>query len=218
MNLSIALTAASYGATIVNHVEVVDFIKDESDEERIVGVRLRDNLTGIEWNTFAKVVINATGPFVDKLRKLDYEYCDNIVVPSQGTHLALPAQFCSDTFGMLIPQTKDGRVAFLLPWEGATIAGTTDEVCKLSDLPRPKEKEAEQILGYINEFLDKPADMSDIDAAWTGIRPLASIPNNDYQVITHGTVNLIKPTQDMYDKQRERAWNKYRGMFMLYIN
>ena len=61
MNVSIALTAALRGATVANHVEVVDLIKDNSG--KICGAKVKDTITGDQWNVKAKVVINATGPF-----------------------------------------------------------------------------------------------------------------------------------------------------------
>lgn len=58
MNLAIALTAAREGAKLANHVEVLSLIKEK---DIVKGVHVRDQLTGNEWNIFAKVVVNATG-------------------------------------------------------------------------------------------------------------------------------------------------------------
>ena len=213
MCLNIAMTASSYGANIANYVEVVDFIKEytmddgnngnaDYSKQKIIGVRLRDNLTGKEWNTFSKCIINATGCCVDKLRKLDNNKCKNLIIPSRGTHLILPNTFSSSSYGMLIPQTKDNRVAFLLPFEGVTIAGTTDIAMKHENLPikntkniqliQPSEYEVNQILNEINNYLDVPVNQSDIDAVWSGIRPLCAIPNGYTQKVINGTVNFIQ--------------------------
>ncbi|ETO26560.1 hypothetical protein RFI_10577, partial [Reticulomyxa filosa] len=164
MNLLIAMTAAYYGAIVANHVELVDLIRDHKD--KIIGARLRDTLNGIEWNTFAKVVVNATGPFVDAVRQLDSPYVPPLIIPSQGTHLVLPGTFAHNHFGLLIPKTTDGRVAFMLPWENITLVGTTDKSCDLTDLPSPTSAEATEILTEINRYLANPADISDVDAAW----------------------------------------------------
>ena len=53
------------GAAIANHVKVIDLVKDETG--RIVGAKMRDELTGEEWETKAKCVVNATGPFTGTL-------------------------------------------------------------------------------------------------------------------------------------------------------
>lgn len=51
------------GAAIANHVKVIDLIKEEG---KIVGAKMRDELSGEEWTTKAKCVVNATGPFTGK--------------------------------------------------------------------------------------------------------------------------------------------------------
>jgi glycerol-3-phosphate dehydrogenase len=168
--------------------------------EKVIGVRLRDNLTGIEFNTFGKTVINACGCFVDNIRRLDNPYCPELIIPSQGTHIILPGSFSPEHgYGMLIPETKDGRVCFLLPFESQTIAGTTDRLLdNITDLPYPTEEEVMEILGEVNEYLDANVDISDVDAAWAGIRPLAKIPD-EYQIIPFGNASYIKaPEFDEY--------------------
>ena len=56
------------GAAIANHVKVIDLVKDETG--RIVGTKMRDELTGEQWETKAKCVVNATGPFTGTLHNI----------------------------------------------------------------------------------------------------------------------------------------------------
>jgi glycerol-3-phosphate dehydrogenase len=49
-----------------------------------------------------------------------------------------------------VPNTTDGRVLFLLPWEGSTIAGTTDSQTEIADLPKAKEEEIQFILEEVS--------------------------------------------------------------------
>ena len=62
----------------------MSLIKDNSEQLKVVGARVRDVITGKEWNINAKCVINATGPFTDAIRKMDDEQAENIVKPSAG--------------------------------------------------------------------------------------------------------------------------------------
>ena len=48
-----------------------------------------------------------------------------MIMPSAGVHVTLPDYYSPENIGMIVPKTKDGRVVFMLPWLGATIAGTT---------------------------------------------------------------------------------------------
>lgn len=70
-------------------------------------------------------VINATGPFADTVRKMADPEVNEIIVPAKGSHLIMPDHFSPDHMGC-VWFTQDGRVLYLLPWEGSTIAGTTD--------------------------------------------------------------------------------------------
>jgi glycerol-3-phosphate dehydrogenase len=55
--------------------------------------------------------------------------------------------------GLLDPATSDGRVIFFLPWEKATIAGTTDAPCEVTHHPAPTEDEIQFILDEVKHYL-----------------------------------------------------------------
>lgn len=86
--------------------------------ETVRGARVRDRLTGEEWDVRAKVVVNATGPFTDSIRQMDCEGVQKIVQPSAGLHIILPGYYSPKSMGLLDPATSDGRVIFFLPWQG----------------------------------------------------------------------------------------------------
>ena len=181
MNVALAKTAEYYGADIANHVEVVSLHKTklEDGEEKLHAATVRDTLTGKEWQIRAKGIVNATGPFADLIRKMDEPDCKNLISPSSGTHIILPHYFSPEHMGLIDPATSDGRVIFFLPWEGNTIAGTTDTSCDLSFNPKPTEKEIEFILNEVSHYLDPDIKVrrGDVLAAWAGIRPLVRNPN-----------------------------------------
>ncbi len=121
-------------------------------------------------------VLMCAGPFSDAIRHMDDPALKNIIAPSSGVHIVLSDKYSPTGMGLIRP-SSDGRVLFLLPWEGGTIAGTTDSTSELSELPRPHEAEIEFILNEIRTFLDVNVKREDVDAAWSGIRPLARDPN-----------------------------------------
>lgn len=176
--VSSALTAALYGAAIANHTEVVSLIRDE-EKKRIVGARCRETFSGEEFDVYAKVVINATGPFTDNVRKMEDDSTNPMIVPSAGVHITLPSYYSADGMGLIVPKTKDGRVVFMLPWLGATIAGTTDSSTKITALPEPHEEEVAFILDALSDYLSIEVRAQDVQSAWSGIRPLAVDPDQD---------------------------------------
>eukprot|EP00455_Lapot_gusevi_P051067 TRINITY_DN7530_c0_g1_i2.p1 TRINITY_DN7530_c0_g1~~TRINITY_DN7530_c0_g1_i2.p1 ORF type:complete len:715 (-),score=231.78 TRINITY_DN7530_c0_g1_i2:111-2192(-) len=172
--VALAQTAVAEGATCVNHVEVVGLTKDE--QGKVNGARVRDQITGREWEVRARSVVNATGPFADSIRKLDNPNAQNIISPSSGVHIVLSDRYSPEGMGLIVP-SSDGRVLFLLPWEHGTVAGTTDSSSEITALPRPHEDEIKFIIDETARFLEAPVTRNDVDAAWSGIRPLAKDPN-----------------------------------------
>jgi glycerol-3-phosphate dehydrogenase len=171
MNVAIALTAADEGAAVANHLEVAELLKASG---RIRGALVRDRLTGERWEIAARVVLNATGPFADQLRRMDDPDAPRLLDTSSGVHVVLDRRFSPPDTGLLIPRTEDGRVLFLLPWLGHTLVGTTDHPAPLSADPQATEQEIEYILRHLRKYFDLPVWREDVLAAWSGLRPLVS--------------------------------------------
>ncbi|XP_020233551.1 glycerol-3-phosphate dehydrogenase SDP6, mitochondrial isoform X4 [Cajanus cajan] len=175
LNVGLACTAALAGAVVLNHAEVVSLLKDDAGE-RIIGVRIKDNLTGKEFDTYAKVIVNAAGPFCDSVRKMADKSARDMISPSSGVHIILPDYYSPEGMGLIVPKTKDGRVVFMLPWLGRTVAGTTDSNTTITFLPEPHEDEIQFILDAISDYLNVKVRRTDVLSAWSGIRPLAMDP------------------------------------------
>lgn len=182
MNVSVAMTAALYGATVVNHAEVTGLFKDSRG--RLCGatvrdlIAVRDGKPAADIKVRAKCIVNCTGPFADSIRKMDDEKCKDIVAPSAGVHVILPGYYSPANMGLIDPSSSDGRVIFFLPWQGNTIAGTTDMPCTISPNPLPDEDSIKWILGEIRQYLSPEINVrrGDVLAAWSGIRPLVKDP------------------------------------------
>ncbi|SAL98048.1 hypothetical protein [Absidia glauca] len=213
MNVALALTAAYHGATVANHCEVMELTKNE--EGHVNGAMLKDTLTGDEWSVKAKGVINATGPFTDGLRKMDDKTNAEIVAPSSGVHIILPNYYSPQNMGLLDPATSDGRVIFFLPWQGNTIAGTTDSPTEVTQNPLPKEDEVQWILEEVSHYLspDVKVRRSDVLAAWSGIRPLVRDPHakNTQSLVRNHMINV---SENKLLTIAGGKWTTYRAMAM----
>jgi glycerol-3-phosphate dehydrogenase len=170
MNVALALTAARQGAVVLNHVAVTDLIKGNG---RVSGAVVNDSLdASAPVEVRAKVVINATGPFVDAIRSLDEPGIEKMLTTSSGVHIVLPKRFSPPGTGLLIPKTEDGRVLFLLPWLGHTLVGTTDNPAAVSADPLPESEDVEYILRHVRQYFDLPVSATDVMSSWSGLRPL----------------------------------------------
>jgi glycerol-3-phosphate dehydrogenase len=173
MNVTLALTASDQGADVANHVAVTGLVKEGGT---IVGVELEDRLLGERFEVASTVVVNATGPFADGLRTMDDPRAPTMLTASSGAHIVLDAAFSPPGTGLLIPETDDGRVLFLLPWMGATLIGTTDNPAAITQHPKATEDDIAYILRHVERYFSIPVDRSDVRAAWSGLRPLVSDP------------------------------------------
>ncbi|KAF2280626.1 DAO-domain-containing protein [Westerdykella ornata] len=217
MNVSLAMTAALYGATVVNHMEVTSLEKDANG--RLNGARVKDRIPELsgkpaqEFSIRAKGIINATGPFTDSIRKLDDPSVEEIVAPSSGVHVILPGYFSPSNMGLIDPSTSDGRVIFFLPWQGNTIAGTTDTASTVTKDPVAGDDEIDWVLNEIRHYLqpDIRVRRSDVLAAWSGIRPLVRDPK---KAKTEGLVrnHLITTSPSGLLTCSGGKWTTYRQM------
>ena len=217
MNVSIALTAALYGATVLNHTEVTGLVKDASGKLCGATVRdlvaQRDRQDAQDVTVRAKCVVNCTGPFTDSIRRMDDQQCQDIVAPASGVHVILPGYYSPAKMGLIDPSTSDGRVIFFLPWQGNTIAGTTDSPSPISPNPLPDEASIKWILDEIRHYLSPEINVrrGDVLAAWSGIRPLVRNPkakNTESLVRNH----LIDVSDSGLLTCAGGKWTTYRQM------
>ena len=174
--LALALTAAEQGAAVANHVEVRALLKHDG---QVCGAELLDRLSGDCWQLRARGVINATGPFTDRVRRLDDAAAQPLLRVSSGIHIVLDQRFAPPDTGLMIPATEDGRVLFVLPWEGRALVGTTDEAAEVTEHPRPRAEEIAYLLRHLRQYFDLQVDESDVKAVWSGLRPLVVAASAD---------------------------------------
>jgi glycerol-3-phosphate dehydrogenase len=175
--INLLQTAAEQGAVCANYVKVTGLTKDASG--KISGADIHDIFSDRTYHLRAKAVINATGIFVDDLRKMDVRENDNIVRPSQGVHLVLDKSFLGGNAAIMIPKTSDGRVLFGVPWHGKVILGTTDTPMNESVLePQALDEEIDFILSTAGKYLTKQPGREDVLSVFAGLRPLAAPKKN----------------------------------------
>ena len=210
MALSLALTAEQHGATISNHVAVTGLIKEDG---KIAGAELTDSLTGESWPLHARGVINATGPFADQIRKLDNPAAGEIITASTGIHIVLDKHFAPPDTGLMIPETDDGRVLFVLPWENHALIGTTDEPAEITEHPRPLGAEIDYLLRHVARYFNLKVNKSDIKASWSGLRPLVRDPEAA-DTASLARDHVIEVSPDGLLTIAGGKWTTYRKMAM----
>jgi glycerol-3-phosphate dehydrogenase len=211
MNIALIMSAVKHGAIVANYCEVTELHKNSAG--KLNGARVKDNMTGEEFNVRAKGIVNATGPFSDTLLTLDNPAHQPIVQPSSGIHITLPNYYSPRKMGLLDPATSDGRVIFFLPWQGNTIAGTTDSPAEVEREPRAQEEEIRWVLEEMRRYLapDIKVRRGDVLSAWSGLRPLVRNPG---AASTEGLVrnHMIHVSESGLLTIAGGKWTTYRAM------
>ncbi|EKX73189.1 glycerol-3-phosphate dehydrogenase, putative [Theileria equi strain WA] len=160
------------GSTIGNYLKVEELLKDSTG--KVNGALVCDVLTGETFTVKADVVVNCAGPFAEKIKKLSLPESKLNILHSRGTHVTLPAKYCPTPYGLIIPKTSDGRVLFILPWQGNTIVGTTDNKDELQANPLPQVQDVDFICKDASKYMNCDASQikADIKSTWSGLRPL----------------------------------------------
>lgn len=211
--VSLAVTAAKYGAAILNYCKATALTKTE---EKVSGVVIEDTINHITYTVKAKAVINATGVFTDAVMQMDEPEKDVLVMPSQGIHLVVDKHFFPGTNALMIPKTDDGRVLFAVPWHDKVLLGTTDTpVNKISFEPQPLQEEIEFVLQHANRYLQKNITRSEVRSMFAGLRPLVkrkaakktSLLSRDHTIIVSksGLVTITGGKWTTYRKMAEEA-------------
>lgn len=174
--IAIAQTVVSDGCSVVlNYAPLISM-----DTERGTGLRVarfRDEVSRQELEVRARVIINATGVFSEQVERLDSsdQKPDHPIriSPSRGTHLVLPRSFLPTDHALMIPNTDDGRVLFLIPWLGHTLLGTTDVATdKVDHEPIASASEVDYLLDHAGRYLRQRPRRQDVLSVFSGLRPL----------------------------------------------
>jgi glycerol-3-phosphate dehydrogenase len=170
--LRVLREAAAGGAVALNAVEVSGLVHRAG---RVAGVQVRDRLTAQSGELAAAVVVNATGSWSDRLRR-DVAGPPRMR-PVRGSHLLFPAWRFPLHIGVNVRSPRDGRHVSVLPWEGATLVGTTD-LDHHGDLAAEPAITADEV-GYLLEcvttsFPSLELTAADVLSTWSGVRPVVS--------------------------------------------
>ncbi|MDX1648820.1 MAG: glycerol-3-phosphate dehydrogenase/oxidase [Myxococcota bacterium] len=168
--------AASRGAVVLNHAPVVEITSDGAAAD---GVVAECTLGGGRVRVRAHAVVNAAGPWVDAVRKL--EAPDEVparLLLSKGVHIVVPAERLP-VRNLLILNTEDRRSIFVIPRGRSVYVGTTDTEYEpgVETEPRITRADVAYLLAPVNRDLDAPTlTPEDVSAAWAGLRPLIAEP------------------------------------------
>lgn len=218
--LALARTVERAGGHLFNYMKVshLQGLTSGRPDGARFELKLENRRETGEYKVLARSVVNATGVWVDALRKQSLTDSGQaqpakIVTASQGVHVVVSRDFMPGHHALLVPRTQDGRVLFAVPWLGSLILGTTDT--PRQDLPRepePFESELDFILREAGKVLSRPVMRSDVKSLWVGLRPLVATHQS-----ANGTKSLSREHTIVTDTHglitvTGGKWTTYRAM------
>lgn len=190
--IALAQTVFDHGGVALNYAPVTGLVKTDG---RISGVRGHDEITGQALAFSARVVINATGVWADDIRRMAIPDAPPMLAPSQGVHVVVDAAWLPGDTALLVPETDDGRVLFMIPWQGKVLLGTTDTPRDDSPLePQAQAAEIDFILRTAACYLLRAPGRADIRSVFAGLRPLiAADPDAPRSELSREHVIRVSP-------------------------
>jgi len=164
------------GGIALNYAPAIRLIKQN---HTVAGARFRDAIGGAEGEIRARAVINATGVFVDGIRRLDDPGARPLVRLSKGTHLVFKEDDVPLAVTTVFASPVDGRPLFLHKRDGCFLFGTTDDwEPGPPEAPLPGQKDVTYLLESLRRFLPEAGLNRDkVQFLYSGFRPLLASPS-----------------------------------------
>ncbi|GLV59116.1 glycerol-3-phosphate dehydrogenase [Dictyobacter sp. S3.2.2.5] len=170
LTMAVLRTAVRSGALIANYAEVTGF---EKANNHLTGAIVHDVIGDQQFTVRARHIVNATGVFSEEVESLAEETPELLVEPSKGVHLVLSReQLQLGNDAIVLPETEDKRILFIVPWESRAIYGTTDTGTGDLNHPTASQDDISYLLKYLNRYLTVRVDEYDIISTYAGYRPL----------------------------------------------
>jgi glycerol-3-phosphate dehydrogenase len=173
LTLETVQAAMAEGAIVCNHLGVSELLRDGG---RLRGARITDRMTGASFTIAARQVVNATGPWLDRVRQLDEPGVKPVLRLTKGVHIIVPRERVGNRNAIVMRAPCDGRVMFAIPWDDQTLIGTTDtDYDARPDDVAADAADVRYLLDAVNAYF--PAGRlgeADVIGAYAGLRPLVA--------------------------------------------
>ena len=182
LTLEVMKTAVRFGATCINYCSFDEFLLEE---QKITGVIGSDRLSGESMSIRSRIVVNATGPWVDLVRS------KNETIHGKRLHLTKGIHIVVSHLNLPLKQSvyfdvPDGRMIFAIPRQQCTYIGTTDtDYHGNPDQVQVEEADIQYLLKAVNTvFPQAELKPESVISSWAGLRPLIHEPGKSASEIS----------------------------------
>lgn len=134
--------------------------------------QIQYQMNGSTHECQVNVMINAAGPWVNQVLDAVTPRPPQLAIDwVGGTHIVVPEQSLSGIY--YVEAREDGRVVFIMPWQGKTLIGTTEKHYQaIPDSIAPTESEIDYLLKVYNDYFSASISREDVQSAFAGLRVL----------------------------------------------
>ncbi len=170
LTIEVAKKASEFGALLANYVKADSFIYENN---KVIGINASDKITGEKYKIYAKYIVNATGPWVDKIREKDNSLKGKRIHHTKGIHIVISKENFPLQHAIYF-DVGDNRMIFAIPRFDIVYIGTTDtSYHDALEEPDIKKSDIEYLLKAINRIAPTAKlETTDVESAWAGLRPL----------------------------------------------
>jgi glycerol-3-phosphate dehydrogenase len=170
-------SAAAAGAVVANYAEVVAFVHGSGARATGLEIVDRSGDAARRCCVQARVIVNAAGPWADRVRQLEDLHSAPQLVLTKGIHLVLSRERLPirNTVNL---KAADNRGLFAIPRGEMAYLGTTDTFYPRPEYwPRVDTDDIDYVLDTANRAFDvAPLCRADVVNLWAGLRPLLAQP------------------------------------------
>lgn len=165
------IAAAEAGAVVKNYC-TVDVIGRHDGESMIV--TYVDEKSGEKCRVRGRLVVNASGPWVDRVLRTTGTRTRRLMGGTKGSHIVVGDFKGAPSGAFYVEAAADGRPFFIIPWNGQYLIGTTDiRYGQDPENARASKREIRYLLAETNRvFPEARLSTADVHYAYAGVRPL----------------------------------------------
>jgi glycerol-3-phosphate dehydrogenase len=175
--LAYAKSAAAHGAVLLTHTNATGFLHHQDGGRLVVdGVTTVDAITGDTRAFRARAVVNAAGPWIDRVLAPLGRPLGVAVNRSKGVHvLTRPLGGPGRVDSAVFARAKSGKHVIVSPWMGGSFIGPTDSPLADGEAVEVTDSDVESILRTVNSTMnpsERPLTTDDVITTTVGVRPL----------------------------------------------
>jgi glycerol-3-phosphate dehydrogenase len=167
-----------HGGVAINYAPLTGLLKEDG---KVTGGRVHDEIGGRHYDLRAGAVVNATGVFADRVRRMDDPESESLIRLSKGTHLVFAEEDVPLSVTVVFSSPLDGRSLFLAKHEGCFLYGTSDDWEEADPgSPAPAQRDVEYLLATLARFMpEAQLGREKVRFVYSGFRPLLSPEDAD---------------------------------------